>query len=620
MDVTKDSEPKVQFSEKANDSLKKPCRGKTKIVALGGITLVFLLCAVVSVSVYFLLKKNVPHTENLVEVNLQEGETLTYLVDHDINVQGGGVQKAMIKVTVGFRVLNKTSEEYWFLTKFNFSHVHMEGNTDIGRITSSTEYFLVRLVTHSSKTTFPFEVHGDRHTSTELIRLVYGILGQLIPTLKRDLYESVDGQKANLLDTEESPLLPRSVKMHREANTTDKDKVTIKNHFDRTDFDDKLSDVDLDLKYSDIALINKSNGMVSESHVHFYERLNFGEPVDNVGFKVTNMQVTVDSHASLIESNFLGYEESKTVDLHSFVKLVISNNNFTFSTVNNTEKPTVIEPNAVSNSSSTPFNDSSLSQHLNFTGNFSGTPLKRSRRAAKVVPWNKAGRLSLNTERSFTLFEKKLIGINIKGVGGTSLKNGGQAELGVSFYLSIGGRRVDGNLFKKQYKGDQLKDGIGLRVEYTYSMLGITIRVPVFILSLGIDFSLVGTLGVQLYFPWEGNSISPVKLAVEMELTAEVKASLEAYVSAYFIRAGVYGDGTLVRVGLPVTLSYQATRSSGEKWCLDLSTRFTALEFSAGIFYQWRGWWFRWGTRHTLYEFGRWAAIHRNWRLLASCG
>ena len=324
-----------------------------------------------------------------------------------------------------------------------------------------------------SKTTFPFEVHGDRHTSTELIRLVYGILSQLIPTLKRDLYESVDGQKANLLDTEESPLLPRSVKMHREANTTDKDKVTIKNHFDRTDFDDKLSDVDLDLKYSDIALINKSNGMVSESHVHFYERLNFGEPVDNVGFKVTNMQVTVDSHASLIESNFLGYEESKTVDLHSFVKLVISNNNFTFSTVNNTEKPTVIEPNAVSNSSSTPFNDSSLSQHLNFTGNFSGTPLKRSRSAAKVVPWNKAGRLSLNTERSFTLFEKKVIGINIKGVGGTSLKNGRQAELGVSFYLSIGGRRVDGNLFKKQYKGDQLKDGIGLRVEYTYSMLGI---------------------------------------------------------------------------------------------------------------------------------------------------
>ncbi|KAK2565408.1 hypothetical protein P5673_010459, partial [Acropora cervicornis] len=165
MDATKDPEPKVQFSEKANDSLKKPCRRKTKIIALAAIT-----------------------------------------------------------VTVRFRVLNKTSEEYWFLTKFNFSDVHVEGNMEIGRITSLTEYFLVRLLTHSRKTKFPIEVHGDRHTNTELIRLVYGILGQLIPTLKRDLCECVDGQKANILEPEESPLLPRSVKMHREANTTDKDK------------------------------------------------------------------------------------------------------------------------------------------------------------------------------------------------------------------------------------------------------------------------------------------------------------------------------------------------------------------------------------------------------------
>ena len=94
MDVTKDPEPKVQFSEKANDSLKKPCRRKTKIIVLGGITLVLLLGAVVSVSVYFLLKKNyAPHAENLVEVDLEEGETLTYLVDHNIHVQGGGVQR-----------------------------------------------------------------------------------------------------------------------------------------------------------------------------------------------------------------------------------------------------------------------------------------------------------------------------------------------------------------------------------------------------------------------------------------------------------------------------------------------------------------------------------------------
>ncbi|XP_067045179.1 uncharacterized skeletal organic matrix protein 1-like [Acropora muricata] len=607
MDVTKDPEPKVQFSEKANDSLKKPCRRKTKIIALGGITLVLLLGAVVSVSVYFLLKKNyAPHAENLVEVDLEEGETLTYLVDHNIHVQGGGVQKAVIRVTVRFRVRNKTSEEYWFLTKFNFSHVHVEGNMEIGRITSLTEYFLVRLLTHSRKTKFPIEVHGDRHTNTELIRLVYGILGQLIPTLKRDLYECVDGQKANILEPEESPLLPRSVKMHREANTTDKDKVTIKNHFDHTDFDDMLSDIDLDLKYYDTALINKSNGMVSEGHVHFYKRLNFGEPVDNGGFKVSNMQVTVDSHASLIESNFLEYEESKTVDLHSFVKLVILNPNFIFSVVNNTEKPTEVEPNAVSNFTG------------NFTGNFSGTPLKRSRRAANVVPWNETGRLSLNTERSFTLFEKKVIGIDIKGVGKIWLKNGAPAEIEVGFHLFIGRRRV--NVFTKQCEGNQLKDGKDQRIEHRYSLPAITIQVPVFILSLGVDFSLIGKLGMQLNFPSEGNSVSPVKLAVEIEPTAEVTVSIDAHVSAYIIRAGVYGDGTLARVGLPVALSYQATRSSGEKWCLDLSVRLTALELRAGIFYQRRGWWFRWGTRHTLYEFGRWAAINKNWQQLAICG
>ena len=169
---------------------------------------------------------------------------------------------------------------------------------------------------------------------------MYGILDQLIPTLKRDLYECVDRQKANLLDPEESPLLPHSVKKQREANTTDKDRVTIKNHFDRTDFDDMLSDIDLDLKYSNIAFINKRNGMVSESHVHFYKRLNFGESMQNVGFKGTNMQVTVESHAWVVESNFLVYEETKAVDLHFFVKLVISKANVAFSAINNTEKAT----------------------------------------------------------------------------------------------------------------------------------------------------------------------------------------------------------------------------------------------------------------------------------------
>ena len=94
MDATKGPEPKVQFGKGANDFLKKPSYRKAKVIALGGLPLVLLLSAVVSVSVYFLLKESyTPHTENLVEVDLEEGETLTYLVNHNIDVQGGGVQK-----------------------------------------------------------------------------------------------------------------------------------------------------------------------------------------------------------------------------------------------------------------------------------------------------------------------------------------------------------------------------------------------------------------------------------------------------------------------------------------------------------------------------------------------
>ena len=107
----------------------------------------------------------------------------------------------------------------------------------------------------------------------------------------------------------------------------------------------------------------------------------------------------------------------------------------------------------------------------------------------------------------------------------------------------------------------------------------------------------------------------------QIEPFAEVTASIEAYVSAYIIRAGAYGDGTLVRVGLPVTLSYQEARYPGKRWCVDLSARLNALELSAGIFYQWWDWWWwDWGTRHTLYEFGKWSALDKNWKVLGRCG
>jgi len=55
---------------------------------------------------------------------------------------------------------------------------------------------------------------------------VCGILDQLLPALKRDLYEDVDGQKfasGSEPSPENSPLLPGDVKVHRKADTSDKE-------------------------------------------------------------------------------------------------------------------------------------------------------------------------------------------------------------------------------------------------------------------------------------------------------------------------------------------------------------------------------------------------------------
>ena len=95
-------------------------------------------------------------------------------------------------------------------------------------------------------------------------------------------------------------------------------------------------------------------------------------------------------------------------------------------------------------------------------------------------------------------------------------------------------------------------------------------------------------------------------------------ASISGYISVFVIRGGAYGEGTLLGVALPATLSYQATRSPGKRWCLDLSARLTALQLRAGIFYQWRTG-FRWGKRRTLVELGKSSGITRNWRLLNKC-
>jgi len=111
-------------------------------------------------------------------------------------------------------------------------------------------------------------------------------------------------------------------------------------------------------------------------------------------------------------------------------------------------------------------------------------------------------------------------------------------------------------------------------------------------------------------------------LSLQIKPTVAVTTSLAGYVSVFALLRGVYGDGTLVRGGLPVKLSCRADRYPGRKWCLDLSARVTAIELEAWIFYQWiscrwKVFWLScgWGDRRTLYRFGKWAAFRYNWRL-----
>ena len=308
-----------------------------------------------------------------------------------------------------------------------------------------------------------FHVYGHRHTDEELIRQIYGILEQLLPTLKRDLYEDVDGMKvtdSHSLDPEESPLLPGSVRMHREANTSDKDTVLIKNHFDRADFLNFSSDIDLDLKYSDFALINKSNGMVTESHAYFSEQLNFGEEIHlKGGVDSSDMKITITSHVSLIETDSISFgdAEPKELNLHLFVKLIVPKSQPTFSV--NDRQP--LDSPSIQMSS----NVSLPSQQHNLT-NPSLIPLKRSRRASNVVrqSFTEAGPLYLTVEHKFTIFEKNLIGIKIKGEGTVSVTGSDSLEISAHFDLIIGGIYLP--VFSARYNRQQLKDGQAIRTGF----------------------------------------------------------------------------------------------------------------------------------------------------------
>ena len=287
------------------------------------------------------------------------------------------------------------------------------------------------------KSTESFDVYGHSHINQEFLGLVYNILKQLLPTVQYDLYEDVDGEKSDSLIPEESPLLPGPVKMHRKADTSDENSVSIKNHFSREDFQDLPTEIDLDLKYSDHAVIDKSKGVITESHCNFTQQLNLGEPIHNKGgVNVSLMKVSLTSHISLVDREFKDFMDTEKVSFPFFVKLVVPKKKATFTLH---DRP-----------SQTPLNVSSPS---------------RSRRAAGYVPWREVGSSNFDFEHPFTLFEKKIVGIDIKGEGMIWIHDEEDMEIGVSFGLSIAGRTLSDIIYQR-YRRSEMEDGQSGKIEH----------------------------------------------------------------------------------------------------------------------------------------------------------
>ena len=311
--------------------------------------------------------------------------------------------------------------------------------------------------TPNNKAHDSIEIYGNFSTSEEQVRLAFSILQQLLPTVKRDLYENVDGKKASGSDPEDSPLLPGSVKMHREANTSDKDLVLIKNHFNSSDFKNMLPEIDLNLKYSDFAFIKKSNGMVSEGRSYLAEQLNFGEAINIAGGAgISMMKISLTSHVSLIETHYFGQVEFEAVNFHLFVKLVVPKSEATIS-VNDTQ-------------SQTPSNVSLPSQQY-VSDNSSAVSLKRSKRSVSANAsmigeiWRRIGPVCLNINRTFTLFDRRVLGIRVKAVlcFSVNIDGVGVPEVEVKLKLMIGRQTLV--VFCKKFT-IQLLQGIGIHLHF----------------------------------------------------------------------------------------------------------------------------------------------------------
>ena len=91
MEKAETVDPKVDYSDTKSLVAKRSSR-KTKIVVISVLAVALLLGAVVSMALFFSLNsRKTPTPVRLTEVNLQEGETLTYRVDQKLELREGKV-------------------------------------------------------------------------------------------------------------------------------------------------------------------------------------------------------------------------------------------------------------------------------------------------------------------------------------------------------------------------------------------------------------------------------------------------------------------------------------------------------------------------------------------------
>ena len=262
-----------------------------------------------------------------------------------------------------------------------------------------------------------FELFGNQEYDVELTRYARAILTQLLPTVERNLYERVDGEKPDPNSEpklEKSSMFPGIVKMHREANTSENDELFVKNKFNRSDIINMTSDIDLDMSYADLSVLNKSNGVVTKGEVHLTEQLNFGEPVQfKKGSTANMMNVSFTSKVTLLDDeksrkSYLGKAELADVDVGDFVKLIAPKSDQTFR-VKTSEREALNGPSADSNEMNSKSADED-EQEANLTT--TAALDSRHRRSHRQNFVQKS--LDAPREITFTLFKKKIIGINMK--------------------------------------------------------------------------------------------------------------------------------------------------------------------------------------------------------------